>query len=246
MVEYMKGRITDMPTIRYNRFSTKLIETKLDNNVSVIIIADEPPKGMKQNGPKPLLEYNGNYLLQYQIGVISELMKNAEIIVITGFESEKVCKLRKYFSFRVVENVLFNQYSSIEGIRLAMNNTRNQKFLFISGDCFFTELDIFNVVKQNSIITNRIISNNNIGAIISEDIITNFSYGLPDKWTGIMYLEDNAALDFQNYVNQSKNNKNLIHQGLEYIINRNHKVFNITSETAGKIERGYNENISFE
>lgn len=235
--------------IRYNRFAIPIRADKDSDIISVIIMADEPAKGMRQSGPKSLLSYQKDNILNQQISVLLEAIPEAEIIVAVGFEANKIISL-KTKTFKIVENIDFETTNSIETLRLCINNISNEKVLIIGGDVIPTVSDVLSIIKQskqNVILFNNVWSNNNIGLIQNNNILTNFSYGLENKWSNIWYITGNQLIEIRKFVNNSKNKKSLLHHGIEYLLSRNYIIQTIFSNNTIKIERGLqDENISAE
>lgn len=227
---------------KFNRFSTPIKAADRREHLSVVILSDEPSKGMKQFGPKSLLSYNNDFILNHQIAVIKEVLPTAEIVIGVGFEAQKVINL-KTPDFRIVENVNFETTGCIETIRLCLNNITRERILFISGDCVFNNPELIDIIKSTCIVTNDKATANNIGIIKQDGVVTNFSYGLEEKWIQILNIGPEELPDFKKYINNQKNNKNLFHHAIEYIMAKGF-IVNVVNNGCYKIERGYNENIN--
>ena len=110
--------------------------------VSCILLADLPGYRMKSYGPTSLLPVKKARLIDHQIKAIRNAFEKIEIIICTGFESEKINKyIRTTYSdinVRVVENQLFTQTNSCESLRLALNNINNKNLFIIDGSLLFT------------------------------------------------------------------------------------------------------------
>lgn len=225
---------------KFNRFSTPIRAADRVEHLSVIILSDEPAKGMKQFGPKSLLSINNDSVLNHQLSIIHGTIPDAEIVIGIGFEAHKIINLKNN-SFRIIENVNFETTTCIETIRLCLNNITRDRVLFVSGDCIFNSKDLLEIIKSTCIVTNTNATANNIGVIKQDGIVTNFSYGLDEKWLQILNLGPAELPDFKKYVNNSKNNKNLFHHAIEHIMSKGFQI-NVVSNGSYKIERGYNEN----
>lgn len=227
---------------RYNRFSIPIKASDRKENISVIILSDESSKGMKQFGPKSLLTYDNDIVLNHQLAVLQKVIPEAEIIIAVGFESQKIIN-NKTCEFRIVENVNFEETSCIETIRLCLNNITKNKVLIIPGDIIMSVEELNEIIKHNCIVTNNNISQNNIGIIEQDGVVTNFAYGLEMKWTQIINLGKEELIEMRKYVNNQKNKKNLFHHAVEYIMQKGFQ-FKVLSNLCFKIERGYSENIN--
>ena len=115
--------------------TTSVKSKQVEDLVTFIIIADSPLHRMKSYGPVSLIQINKEKLIDYQIKSIKKSYKNYEIILCLGFESMKVEKYirvkHKNINIRIVENQTYNQTNSCESLRIALNNTQNNKIFII-------------------------------------------------------------------------------------------------------------------
>jgi len=229
---------------KFNRFSTPAKVADRKEYLSVIILADEPSKGMKQIGPKSLLLYNKDYIINHQLKAIYEAIPSAEIVIGVGFESHKIISLKNN-NFRIVENINFENTTCIETVRLCLNNITRDRVLIISGDCILNTKDLLDVIQSVCIVTSKKANSNNIGIIKQDGLVTNFAYGLDEKWIQILNIGPEELREFKKYVNNQKNNKNPFHHAVEHLMSRNFLI-NVVNNGIYKIERGYNENIDSE
>lgn len=226
---------------KFNRFSCPIKAADRKDFLSIVILTDEPSKGMKQFGPKSVLIYSKDYILNHQLEVINNVLPNAEIVIGVGFEAHKIINIKRP-SFRIVENVNFENTTCIETIRLCLNNITRERVLFIAGDCVFNNQELSEIIQSTCIVTSDKATINNIGIIKQDGFVTNFSFGLDEKWIQILNLGPEELPDFRKYVNNQKNSKNLFHHAVEHLMSRNFPIKVVHNGTY-KIERGYNENI---
>lgn len=228
--------------MKRNKFNSSAVPIKIADrkeSISVVILADEPAKGMKQFGPKSLLSYNKDIILRHQLAVIKDVLPTAEIVIGVGFEAQKIINL-KTTDFRIVENVNWENSTTIETIRLCLNNITRERVLFIAGDCVFNNPELLEMIKSTCIVTNNNATANNIGVIKQDGFVTNFSYGLDEKWLQIFNLGNAEFSHFRKYINNKVNCHNLFHHAIEHIMARGFNV-NVINNGTYKIERGYNE-----
>ena len=231
-----------MKRTKFNSSATPIKIADRKEHLSVIILADEPAKGMKQFGPKSLLSYNKDIVLNHQVSVIKDVLPNAEIVIGVGFEAQKIINL-KTTDFRIVENVNWDNSTTIETIRLCLNNITRERVLFIAGDCVFNTPELLEMTKSTCIVTNNNATANNIGIVKQDGLVTNFSYGLDEKWIQILNLGIEEFPYFRKYVNNRANCHNLFHHAIEHVMSRGFAV-NVVNNGTYKIERGYNEDIN--
>ena len=106
-----------------NRFTT---EIKLDSTsskqkeISVVIPVAGMGHRMKSYGPKCLLPANQKEsILEKTIRNIKREYPNSDIIVVAGFESEKIIRKMPHF-VRVVENQNYQETNVVESIRIGI------------------------------------------------------------------------------------------------------------------------------
>lgn len=161
------------------------------NNVSYVILACYPDKGMKSYGSKSLMLFNSKRLLDYQINVINNINKynkNYEIIIISSFET---AKLQKIFSDVRVINC-----DNTNPVHLACNKSIYPNLLFIDYGCVFNEKVLLNMDKDNSSSVlcmngSKGVSNLEIGCIIDQQTsdLINIFFDLPEnKFCNIFYV----------------------------------------------------------
>jgi GTP:adenosylcobinamide-phosphate guanylyltransferase len=142
------------------------------NKLSVIIPAAGPGKRMKSYGPKALIQLrDGETVISRQIRLIKQTYPNVDIVVVVGFEADKVCKeLPK--DVITVYNENYEETNVAYSINLGLTKVQNPASLIVYGDLVFK--------KQ--------IGEEEVGVTIVDNYITRFSYGLPIKWAQIAYL----------------------------------------------------------
>lgn len=170
--------------------------------VSVILLADVPGYRMKSYGPTSLLEVKKIRLIDHQIKAISNAFPNSEIVICTGFESEKINRYIRYTydksNIRMVENQLFNNTNSCESLRLALNNINNSNLFIIDGSLLFTNKALQSCKMQESLIyiNDKCGEQFEVGVNINEKaIVEYFSYGASKGWYEIMFLKGEKTIE---------------------------------------------------
>ena len=169
----------------------KIIAGKGSSNLSIIIPAAGTSKKMKSYGSRSLIELkNGQNVIYRQLSILSEVYPQAEIIVVLGFEAFKVLKhIPK--NVRVVINHSYEETSAVYSILLGLINAVNDNVLIVYGDLVFNHDAVDNIPSDTSTV---IVDSNNqlhvdeIGVVINDEQVSYFSYGVPVKWSQILYL----------------------------------------------------------
>ena len=195
-------------------------------DISVVILADEMGYRMKSYGPKCLIPTNsGNNILLDQVNVIKKIFHNHEIILLTGFQSDKVSK-RRPSEIRIVENQLHEETNSVEGFRLCLNNCLTDRILVLDGDLIFNEEAIFNITRLGSSV---LIDSKNkmdpmeVGVTIDKNFVINFAYGLDTKWCKIVFLTGKELQLAKNFCGKDRS-KMYLFEMLNYIIENDGKI----------------------
>ena len=198
----------------YNRFTTstknRVAGKHKDRPLTVIIPAAGMGHRMKSYGPKCLLPANvKETILDKSIKTIKKAYEYSEIILVVGFEAEKITQVLPK-EIRIVENQSYEKTSVSESVRLAINNSVYNDILIIYGDLIFNINTINNITQNNSCIivdSKSRFKAEEIGVTIVDDNVTNFAYGLENKWSHIAYLTGDESLEFQRLCLDKKKNK---------------------------------------
>jgi CTP:phosphocholine cytidylyltransferase-like protein len=221
-----------------NKFTSSVVPTRpttqqSSDGLSIIITGSAKPHRMSSFGPKPLFTVNNMALIDYILPILSNAFPKAEIVLTVGYEADK---LIKKFSglINIVENQLFETTNLVEEIRLAINTTVNKKILILDSDILFDK-NLFNKVKFDQsfiLVDEEQLSEDEVGVIISENNVTNFSFGLQTKWCGISYLAEKESNILRNIVNDRKNSTLYLFEAFNTLINRGGKFHPITVENS--------------
>ena len=173
----------------HNRYTTHIKDDKDDNIVFVILSAGVGNR-MRSYGPKCLFKTSEETILDKQISTIKSNFLNNEIILVVGFEANKVIK-KISDDIRVVENQLYQATNSAESLRLAINNSVADKIFFIHGDLIFNKETFDNLDFSKSFVvvdSKNQIHDDEVGITIVNNRATFFSYGLDTKWCQMAYI----------------------------------------------------------
>lgn len=210
---------------------------------TIIIIASNPGYRMKSFGPKCLLkDKKGVSILEHQISTLKTFYPDCEIIIVSGFESDKICRLRPSYT-RVVENQLFETLNDVEDIRLAFNNIMSNNATIIYGDIFFSQ-NVLNYLKHDSCIlvdsSERMLPTD-VGCTIVDNQLTIMSLSLEEnKWAKIVSLSGKEFKLLKQFVNDRENSKLFLFEALNFVcekggiikaerISPNHKLIHVDS-----------------
>jgi choline kinase len=169
----------------------KIIAGKGSSNLSIIIPAAGASRKMKSLGSRSLIELkNGQNVLFRQLSILSEIYPQAEIIVVLGFEAFKVYKHLPR-NVRAVINHNYDSSSVLYSIMLGLINAVNDNILVVYGDLVFNHEAIDGISTEHSaavIDSKGMIGKEEVGVVLVDNQISYFSYGVPAKWSQILFL----------------------------------------------------------
>jgi choline kinase len=193
--------------MKSNRFITSVKSAgkgeKRNEHVTFILLAENYGYRMKSYGPVSLINIGEQTLLEHQINAISSAFVDFEVIICSGFETHKVYhfiqqNFPQSMPIRIVENQVFYHSNCCEGLRLCMNNTRNDRMIICGGGVLLTteylkELNI----KRPSILYQEAGKDStfDVGVIQNNERLENLSLAVKDKvWTELLYLNGESLV----------------------------------------------------
>lgn len=205
----------------------------INDNISVIILSSKTNDRMRSYGAKSLIKIpNNETIIQRQINTISQHLPEADIVLVVGYNSEKVIKVCPKW-VRIVENPFFDENNSIEELRLGINNIITDRVLVVDGDTIFSNKTIINFPKNKSSVildNDSMIADDEIGATFQDGIVTNFFYGLDHKYCNIVSLMGKELRHMTSFCSDSDNKNKFIFEGLNYVIERGGKFTVVENE----------------
>lgn len=197
-----------------NRFTSPITKTgagvEEKKPLSVIIPAAGMGHRMKSYGPKCLLPANNkDTILQKIVKNIQREYPYSDIVVVTGFESEKVIKSLPH-NIRIVENNDYETTNTVESIRVGINACATDNVLIVYGDLVFNVYSIRNITSNGScaiIDSKSQFKNEEVGVTVVDDKVTRFAYGLQKKWSQIAFFENEEFKMLKDLCSDKRKNK---------------------------------------
>lgn len=162
-----------------------------------ILLSAGKSKIRHEKAPTPLISVRGECLIDIQIKTIRSKFNDADIILVTGFNSDSVVEyvMSKYRDVRIVENTSYKTTSSLNSLKIGLNSMLEANSFVIHGDRLFDEQSLNVNINKSSILSHKIIKkNHNIGISFNTRQFLNIEYGLPHVWSEILYI---AKQDYQ-------------------------------------------------
>ncbi len=170
--------------------------------VSVIIPCAGHNKKRGINYAKSLIHLASNeYLLERQIRLIRQQYKNPEIIIITGFQSEKIIPIIPK-RIKIVENQHFEQTSVVKSIDMGLKVASYDETIIVYGDTVFNSFVLPKLEINSSIVVDTVgqMKDDEVGLNIIDGQAIYFSYGFKPKWANIIYIGKNDIDRFRDMV----------------------------------------------
>lgn len=228
----------DMKKIKRKK-SIVLPDTSSTKNITVIILCDLPGYRMKSYGPASLIKINKKYLIDMQIECITKCFPDSEIIICVGFDADKIIKhiRHKYFNrnIRIVENQIFSACNSCESLRIAINNTFNNRLLIMDGSLLINKktLSLIDINAACAIVEQYPSDNLEIGININQNnIAEHFSFGAYKTWSELLYLYGSEILEtMRKFLNHRDSKKKFIFEAINDAIKNNHKIICVENKS---------------
>lgn len=190
-----------------NRFITSPVNNKkpnsLDDFISIILFGENHGYRMKSYGPISLMKIQGKTLIQTQIEAIKATFKHFEIILCSGFETEKTVEfVRNNFpdvNIRIVENQVYFNSNCCESARLCLHNTNNDKILMCNGSLLITPSILASIdYDKSTVLCQQDDKHKNfeVGIIENGGILESMSVGIKGRfWNEIFYLSNKKIIN---------------------------------------------------
>jgi choline kinase len=164
--------------------------------LSVVIIAAGCGTKTRSFGPKSLLDYHHKTVIEHQINTIYNVYPDADIIIVVGFEYQKLYKKlsTKYPNLKYVYIEDYENrgqgFSIINGCLAATSSN----ILIIYGDIIFNKFTINKLPKDKSYVlcdTKNKINKDKVGVHANDGIVAILQHGIKTKWAQIVILSTN-------------------------------------------------------
>ena len=176
---------------------------------SIIIPAAGAGAKMRSYGVKSLLKLSPYItLVEYQIDIIKKLFKSCEIILVAGFEADRL--MGNTPGIIHVENEKFEETNIMKSLGMGLRACTTENIVIVYGDLMFNEEALkVNFENESFLILDKdTMTENEIGCTIHNHYVEHMFYDLPQKWAQIAYLVGKELKLFRQMA-WNKNNNNL-------------------------------------
>ena len=169
---------------------------------SVIIVAAGAGNRVRSLGSRSLIQITPKQtVLDKQIANINDALPNNEIILVTGFDSERVMKAAPANIIKI-ENERYEETNIVRSIAIGLHAARHPNVVIIHGDLVFSGETLKYAGFSNK--SALIVSNSQekrqdkIGCIVDNGVVEHMLYDLPYQWAEIIYLTGKELHLFSN------------------------------------------------
>jgi len=209
------------------RKHVKTIYENLDDMlIHVIIPSAGIGRRMKSYGCKSLLSIKDERLIDLQIKHISNTIPQHEIILITGFDSERLMSHSPDDIIKI-ENEKYYENNVIRSISIGLRATKNNDhILIIFGDVLLNRVTLEKIdYSKSSIIISSHMSDNEVGCNINnKGNLEYMMFDLPNKWGHIMYLTSKELDLFKKNAWSKQKDKKFCFEIINDIVNQGGKI----------------------
>lgn len=176
----------------------------------IVISAAGIGRRMKSIGPKCLIKLsNRQTILSRQIKILKKSFPNFSIVVVVGFQKEKI-KNRFHGEVFFVDNDNYMDNNVGKSFLLALEEHNPKEAILVCGDLVFSK-NIFNKYPMNS---SWVMMDNNVehrssevGCTVVGTSVIHMSYGIWPKWAQIAYLKEKEISAYCMVLKNRKANK---------------------------------------
>lgn len=203
----------------------KIHENIEDIIIHIIIPSAGIGRRMKSYGCKSLLTIKNEKLIDIQIKNIKKTIDKYEIILITGFDSDRLMNQSPPDIIKI-ENEKYYENNVSRSISMGLRATKeNDHVLIIFGDILFNESAIKHInFSESCIIMSNNMSDNEVGCNINDKKYLEYMmFDLPNKWGHIIYLTSKELSLFKKIIWGKQTDKKFCFEIINEVINQGGK-----------------------
>lgn len=188
------------------------IKSEYNQKTNFIILSGK--KSTKKGCNNIPLTYvnNKEFLIDIQINTILKHYEECNIIIVSGFENERIVKhihQQEYANVRIAENKNHKESNVLDGWKFGLNISLEEDTYIVHGDRLFSDSCILNSKIKNSFtITHDYCKNNyDLGILYDNNKYINMSYGLPNVWSEVFFISKKDFKLVRKKINQYNQRK---------------------------------------
>jgi hypothetical protein len=163
----------------------------MPHDLTIVIPAAGLGRRMKSYGPKALIEVgSGQTVLGRQLAVLGRVFPGADIVVVVGFEAERVVR-HLPGGVRVVENECYEATNVARSLEIGLRSSACKAALFVYGDLVFNAATFEGLPRdRSSVLVDQAgwFRDGEVGCNVVDGLAAHFDYGLATKWAQVALL----------------------------------------------------------
>ncbi len=177
---------------------------------SYILLCAAAGRSTITKGTKSLFRHDGMAVLEHQVRTIRSFDKDADIVVVAGFQANKILKLSivKEMDIRIVVNSDYKLTSQSDSLRMGLNALRPSSFYIIHGDIIFNAAALDGPQTCTFVsVDNGFPESRSVGIGEHHGVVLHMSYGLENKWAQIAHINEDIFFYTKSLLNATKSHK---------------------------------------
>lgn len=160
----------------------------------------------------PFTQIDDRFLIDLQLSTITANYPDAEVILISGFEHNRLVDHihgSNFKNIRIAENKNYKMSSALDCWIFGLNLAAKNNTYIIHGDRAFSSscISSSNISDTHILCHGSDKSNYNLGLLIEKDTMINISYGLPNMWSEMFFISRDDFDLTRNLINDYERQK---------------------------------------
>ena len=187
---------------------------------SVIIPGDRMGLRMKSFGAKSLIKLSDqSNVISHQLTVINKVLKQTDIVLITGFESKRVTA-RTPDNITKLYNEDYTQTNISHSVRMGLDSVNTNNVVIIPGNLVFNQSALSTSFNESMVIMDLPDKQGGVGCVSNNNQLEHMIYDIPNKWSQIAYFTGRELELLRDIVSQDKYKMFFMFEIINMIINK--------------------------
>ncbi len=161
-------------------------------------------------------------MLSRQLTILKKRFPEADIVVVVGFQSEKVVKAIPP-GIRIVENECYELTNVARSVEMGLRASSCRSALVVYGDLVFSPSFFDSLGDKSAVLvdTRGQFRDFEVGCNVVDGVVTHFSYGLDTKWAQVVLLTGRELSLFRRLAASKERRKHFGFEVLNEILEHN-------------------------
>lgn len=183
-------------------------------------------------------------VLDRQIAIIDKVFSQYEIILVTGFQHDKIFKYAPKHIIQVY-NKHYQNTNTAYSIKLGLQAATTNNVVIIHGDLVFNKaLLTVPFDRDPALVICDKMKKDEVGCILHNKMVMQVFYGLSNKWAQVAYLTGPTLDAFKNLVNQEVNYKCFTFEMINRLLDTGYQIKALTPKGARAIDIDTSKDIN--